>query len=933
MIQRAAQAAAAKAFAAKWKGRGYEKGESQKFWMELLHTVYGVANPADLLVFEQQVMLDHTSFIDVMIPATHVMIEQKSLGKSLTDPIRQSDGTLLKPIEQARRYAAALPYSARPRWIVSSNFAQFLVYDMETPNAEPQEILLKNLEREAYRLNFLVDADDEHIAKEMEVSIQAGELVGRLYDALAKEYRDMSDPHSQQSLNILCVRLVFALYAEDAGLFGRHAMFHDYLRDVPLPYFRQTLIQLFCVLDTPIAERDPYLNDALAAFPYVNGGLFAEKNIEIPQFTQEIVDILLDDASAGFDWSAISPTIFGAVFESTLNPATRRAGGMHYTSIENIHKVIDPLFLDALRDELARAKALKTETARRKALLDFQDKLAAGRYFDPAAGSGNFLTETYISLRRLENEVLRELYGREIVLGALDNPIKVSIAQFYGIEINDFAVTVARTALWIAESQMMKETESIVHMTLDFLPLRTYDHIHEGNALRMDWREVLPPSGNVRVMGNPPFVGYTYQTAGQKEDMAAIWRDDKGKPYPSIGKIDYVACWHFKAADYMQGTTVRTAFVSTNSITQGEQVALIWKPLTERFGVQIDFAWRTFTWNSESLDKAAVHCVIVGFSTVPHHEPRRLYESNIPTFCGNINFYLINAPTTFVESRAKPLCDVPAITTGNRPADGGHLIIEADDYEQFLRDEPNAAPYVKRFMGALEFINNKPRYCLWLVGMPPNVLRSMPRVLARVEACRQARLGGAPDRQKLADTPALFRETKNPEHFVIVPEVSSERRRYVPMGFQDADVIASNLLFIIPNATRYHFGVLTSNVHMAWMRAVCGRMKSDYRYSKSIVYNNFPWCAPTDEQRAAIAQTAQGILDARARYPESSLADLYDDVTMPPDLREAHRANDRAVMRAYGFSTKLTESACVAALMKRYEQLIQSENQGDVIKQ
>lgn len=922
MIQRAAQAAAAKAFAAKWKGRGYEKGESQKFWMELLHTVYGVANPADLLVFEQQVMLDHTSFIDVMIPATHVMIEQKSLGKSLTDPIRQSDGTLLKPIEQARRYAAALPYSARPRWIVSSNFAQFLVYDMETPNAEPQEILLKNLEREAYRLNFLVDADDEHIAKEMEVSIQAGELVGRLYDALAKEYRDMSDPHSQQSLNILCVRLVFALYAEDAGLFGRHAMFHDYLRDVPLPYFRQTLIQLFCVLDTPIAERDPYLDDALAAFPYVNGGLFAEKNIEIPQFTQEIVDILLDDASAGFDWSAISPTIFGAVFESTLNPATRRAGGMHYTSIENIHKVIDPLFLDALRDELARVKALKTETARRKALLDFQDKLAAGRYFDPAAGSGNFLTETYISLRRLENAVLRELYGREIVLGALDNPIKVSIAQFYGIEINDFAVTVARTALWIAESQMMKETESIVHMTLDFLPLRTYDHIHEGNALRMDWREVLPPSGNVRVMGNPPFVGARIMTAGsvQKEDVAAVFAGWK-----NIGNLDYVCCWYKRAADYMHGTSVRAAFVSTNSVTQGDSVATLWKPLFAA-GISIRFAHRTFIWNSESNNKAHVHCVIVGFGYEKPDAPT-IYANGQVSRVEHINAYLVDAADVFVESRSKPLCDVPEIGIGNKPIDGGHYLFTKEEMDAFLAKEPNAAPYFKAWYGAQEFIHRKPRYCLWLGACTPHELRQMPLCHARVEAVREFRRNSASEgTRKLADKPTRFHVENMPKgHFIIMPKVSSERRRYIPCGFMDDSVLCSDLVFLIPQATLYHFGVLTSNVHMAWMRVVCGRLEMRYTYSKDIVYNNFPWCAPTDEQKAAIAQTAQGILDARARYPESSLADLYDDVTMPPDLREAHRANDCAVMRAYGFSTKLTESACVAELMKSYQQLVQKK--------
>ncbi|WP_314093893.1 DNA methyltransferase [Selenomonas noxia] len=921
MIKSTAQVAAAKAFAAKWKGRGYEKGESQKFWMELLQTVYGIANPTDMLIFEQQVMLDHTSFIDVMIPATHVMIEQKSIGKSLTEPIKQSDGTLLKPIEQARRYAAALPYSARPRWIVSSNFAQFLIYDMETPNAEPQEILLENLEREAYRLNFLVDTGDAHIEKEMEVSIQAGELVGRLYDALAKEYRDMSDPHSQQSLNILCVRLVFALYAEDAGLFGKHAMFHDYLRDVPLPYFRQTLIQLFRVLDTPIAERDPYLNDALAAFPYVNGGLFAEENIEIPQFTQEIVDILLSDASAGFDWSVISPTIFGAVFESTLNPATRRAGGMHYTSIENIHKVIDPLFLDALCDELAAAKAQKTTAMRRKALLAFQEKLAVGRYFDPAAGSGNFLTETYISLRRLENEVLCELYGNEIVLGGLENPIRVTIAQFYGIEVNDFAVTVARTALWIAESQMMKETENIVHMVLDFLPLRTYDNIHAGNALRMDWRAVLPPSDNVRVMGNPPFVGARLMKSGsgQKEDVAAVFAGWK-----NFGNLDYVCCWYKRAADYMRGTKICTAFVSTNSVTQGDSVATLWKPLFAE-GITIHFAHRTFIWDSESNNKAHVYCVIVGFGYEKPAAPL-IYASGQANRANHINAYLVDAADVFVESRSKPLCDVPEIGIGCQPIDDGNYLFTKEEMDEFLAKEPKAAPYFKEWYGAQEFIHRKPRYCLWLGACAPHELRQMPLCRARVEAVREFRLKSPrAATRKLADTPTKLTATlQSTSDYILVPRHSSENRKYIPMGFLPATTACGDANMVIADAALYHFGILESNVHMAWMRMVAGRLKGDYRYSKGIVYNNFPWCAPSPEQKAAIEKTAQGILDARARYPESSLADLYDDVTMPPELREAHRANDRAVMRAYGFSTKLMESECVAELMKRYEQLVQN---------
>lgn len=920
----AAQAQAAREFAAKWKGRGYEKGESQKFWIELLRSVYGVENPADLLVFEQQVQLDHKSFIDVMIPTTHVMIEQKSLGKKLTDPIRQSDGTLLKPIEQARRYAAALPYSARPRWIVSCNFAQFLVYDMETPNAEPQEILLADLEREAYRLNFLIDAGDAHIQKEMEVSIQAGELVGRLYDALAKEYRDMSDPHSQKSLNILCVRLVFALYAEDAGLFGKHAMFHDYLRDVPLAFFRQTLIQLFRVLDTPIESRDPYLSDALAAFPYVNGGLFAEENIEIPQFTQEIVDVLLDDASAGFDWSAISPTIFGAVFESTLNPATRRAGGMHYTSIENIHKVIDPLFLDALRDELAAAKALKTETARRRALLAFQDKLAVGRYFDPAAGSGNFLTETYISLRRLENEVLRELYGQEIVLGALDNPIKVNIGQFYGIEINDFAVTVARTALWIAESQMMKETESIVHIALDFLPLRTYDNIHEGNALRMDWRAILPPTDAVRVMGNPPFVGKKEQSKEQKKDLLAVFENRRG-----IGNLDYVCAWYQKAARYCHGTTVLGAFVSTNSITQGEQAPVLWNVLSE--DLQPIFAYPTFVWSSETRasERAHVHCVIIGFGAkCLDVKEKALYQNGTMRPVQNISPYLTDAPMVIIQSRVDSICSgAPEMMYGSMPIDDGYFTLSDDDVAAIKKERADNAKFIRPYIGGAELIRNRKKWCLWLIGASPKELKASRLIWERIDSVRQFRLSsGREQTKKLADSPTLFGEIRQPDtDMLVIPKVSSERRRYIPIGFVHPSTIVSGSALIIPNADYYTFGVLMSNVHNAWMRLVAGRMKSDYQYSKNIVYNNFPWCTPTDEQRAAIEKTAQGILDARARYPESSLADLYDDVTMPPDLREAHRANDRAVMRVYGFSTKLTESACVAELMKQYEELVQKE--------
>lgn len=917
------QRLAAKSFVQSWTGKGYEKGESQPFWLQLLGEVLGVEHPAQFISFENQIMLDHTSFIDGTIESTHVLIEQKSLGKNLNQPIKQSDGSLLTPFQQAKRYAAELPYSKRPRWIVTCNFAEFYIYDMEKPFGEPEVVYLKDLEKDYYRLQFLVDSGSEHIEKEMQVSIAAGQIVGRLYDALLAQYKDAASEHSLKSLNMLCVRLVFCFYAEDAGIFGRRSMFHDYLEQYSAKDMRRALIELFKVLDTKAEERDPYLEEDLAAFPYVNGGLFENENIEIPQFTEEIRHLILTNASEDFDWSEISPTIFGAVFESTLNPETRRSGGMHYTSIENIHKVIDPLFLDALQDEFAQIKELKQAATVEKRLRAFQSKLADLVFLDPACGSGNFLTETYISLRRLGNRVLKELLGAQIVLGALENPIQVSISQFYGIEINDFAVTVAKTALWIAESQMMKETEDIVNMNLDFLPLKTNAYITEANALRIDWESVVPKARLNYIMGNPPFVGYSLQSKEQKADMLAIYVDEKGKPYKTAGKIDYVAGWYFKAAQLMHSTAIRTAFVSTNSITQGEQVASVWKPLYERFGVHIDFAHRTFRWDSEASLKAHVHCVIVGFSEAANAAARIIYDEGSVQKAENINAYLVEAPDIFIESNKLPLCDVPKMTTGNRPADGGHLIIEAAEYDEFVKKEPAALKYIKKLTGAAEFINNKKRYCLWLVGVSPAELRKMPEVMKRVELCRNDRLNATDaGRRKLADTPMLFRETKNPKSYIIVPATSSESRRYIPIGFLDDNTIPTNAAVIIPEADLFNFGILTSNVHMAWMRAVAGRLKSDYRYSKDIVYNNFPWPTPTPAQKERIEKTAQAILDARALYPESSLADLYDELTMPVELRKAHRANDKAVMEAYGFWGRLnSEAACVAELMKLYKAL------------
>ena len=916
--------AAAKQFAADWQGKGYEKGHSQTFWLSLLQKVYGVEEPDKFITFEDQIMLDHTSFIDGFIPSTHVLIEQKSLGKELNKPIKQSDGSLLSPFQQAKRYAAELPYSQRPRWIVTCNFAEFYVYDMERPTGDPEIIKLCDLEKEYYRLQFLVDTGDTNIKKEMEVSLQAGEIVGVLYDALLKQYKAPEAEDTLKSLNALCVRLVFCLYAEDAGIFGSKSMFHDYLRDIPASGIRKALVELFRILDQKPEQRDKYLaddNPALAAFPYVNGGLFSDENIEIPPFTEELKNLLLEKASGDFDWSVISPTIFGAVFESTLNPETRRSGGMHYTSIENIHKVIDPLFLDGLRSELEEIKEIAVDKTRKARLDTFQSKLAGLTFLDPACGSGNFLTETYLSLRKLENEVLR--CATDQISMDLDGIIQVSIGQFYGIEINDFAVTVAKTALWIAESQMMKETEDVVHMSLDFLPLKSYANITEGNALRLDWESVVPKGKLKYIMGNPPFVGYSLQSKGQKEDILSVYVDEKGKPYKTAGKIDYVSGWYFKAAQLMQGTDIRTAFVSTNSITQGEQVAGVWKPLYDRFGIHIDFAHRTFRWDSEASIKAHVHCVIVGFSSAPNQTPKRIYTMERYQEAENINPYLLDAPNAFVDSRNTPLCNIPKMIYGNKPVDGGNLIIEQSEIEDFVSKEPKAKPYIKQLIGAKEFINGQLRWCLWLVGVSPAELRSMPLVLNRVQKVKEMR-ESSPDSgaQKLALTPTTFRETNNPISAIVIPCHSSENRRYIPMGFIDNSIVVTNAVLFIPEASVYHLGILTSNVHMAWMRAVCGRIKSDYRYSKEVVYNNFPWPAPTDVQKAKIEQTAQAILDARALYPDSSLADLYDELTMPPELRKAHQQNDRAVMQAYGFDVATTtETSCVAELMRMYQKL------------
>ena len=921
----------AKAFIERWENRGNERQDTQSFWLDLLQSVYGIENPSEYIRFEDTVMMDHTSFMDGYIDATKVLIEQKGANKDLSKAIKQSDGSFLTPFQQAKRYSANLPYSKQPRWIITCNFKEFYVYDMEKPHGEPTVIRLEDLEKEAYRLEFIVGTTNEHLEREMAISMEAGEIVREIYSGLLKQYKNPDNPESLHAMNQLIVRLVFCFYAEDAGMFGKKTMFHDYLARFSSRDFRRGLLDLFNVLNTPIDERDPYLDDELSAFPYVNGGMFAENNLEVPQFTDELRESILEHASSSFDWSEISPTIFGAVFESTLNPETRRSGGMHYTSIENIHKVIDPLFLDALKEELNEIRQIKQPATLKKRAQQFQEKLSRLVFFDPACGSGNFLTETYLSLRRLENEAIKLYVGDTVLLDVGYDLVKVKISQLYGIEINDFAVSVANAALWIAESQMLEETLSIAYSNMQFLPIKSYSNIVEGNALKLNWEEIVPKEKLSYIIGNPPFVGHSIQNEQQKKEIRSIYVDENGKEYNLAGKIDYVAGWYFKAASLISNTNIKVAFVSTNSICQGEQVVGVWQPLYKRFGVNIDFAYQTFKWGSEAKDKAAVHCVIVGFSTNHNNEKKQLFSSTDKLdLVDNINPYLLSGKTIFVESVKTPICPVSPMYFGSKPTDGGYFFLTPEEKQVIVRKEPQSEKYIRKVLGAQEYINNVERYCLWLVGITPSELKSSPMIYERVKKVREFRLASkAESTRKFADRPTEFKQNAQPNKpYLIVPRVSSENRRYVPIGYIDPEVIATDATQIIPNATLYEFGVITSNVHMAWMRTVAGRLKSDYRYSSTIVYNTFPWPKITEEQKEYISKTAQGILDARALESESSLADLYNDVIMPVELRKAHQANDIAVMKAYGMIKKvngkdklMSETETISKLFEMYEEL------------
>ena len=930
----------AAAFAAEWSGRGYEKGDAQVFWTELLQQIVGMQNISRNVRVEYRTASG--GFIDCLIPDAGVIVEQKGLGIDLDKP-EERQGRMVTPFEQALTYAESFPRNRQPRFVVVCNFSTFRVHDRDAcPRAELAgkyvEFTLEELGRNPHLLDFVTDPANSRSEREKQVSMEAGRLIGELHALLQAQYIDPESEESQKALNILCVRLVFCLFCEDAALFPKAALLNN-LRTVEPKNMRVALKRLFKALATPIEKRDPY-DKSVKPFPYVNGGLFAEES-EIPNFADEIKFKLLFEVSQQTDWSQISPTIFGGIFESTLNPETRRSGGMHYTSPENIHKVIAPLFLDGLQEELdsIRSQEGVTPRKRKNALRRFRKKLSSLKFLDPACGSGNFLTETYLSLRRLEDDVLSELNDGqvEMVLGdeTEEDTKRVTLSQFYGIEINDFAANVARTALWIAQLQANNETDMLLDISAEDFPLRDSANIVEANALRIDWDDVLPASECNYIMGNPPFVGSSLCSKVQKSEIVDLF----GKKVKRSSSLDYVSGWFYKSAETMKSNPlISTALVSTNSITFGEQVYPIWQTLSERFNTTIDFAWKTFVWNNEATDQAHVHVVVIGFSS---HQSNHKYiydSSGVYHEAKSINPYLIDAPWILVSSRAKPLTYAPKMINGCKPTDGGNYIFKPEEMKEFLSLEPNAAKWFHPFLGSYELINGKERFCLYLGDASIAEIAKMPLVRERIEAVRKMRMASsaAPTR-KAADNPQhFFFEAIPQQNYIAIPEVSSQRRKYIPAAFLSPKIMSSNKLLMIPEGNLYEFGILLSQFHNAWMRVITGRLKSDYQYSGAIVYNNFIWPGVTKDKlsvpvkdavsvqiREKIEQCAQRVLDARTSITDASLADMYnpDNEWMFPDLAKAHRELDAAVEAAYGVDFQGDEEKIVAHLFKLYAEL------------
>jgi len=918
---------------------GYEKGKTQQFWNSILKCFNPNINLSGTVSYEKQVKdpeTGNTRFIDGYILETKVLIEQKSSNIPLDKPELQSDGTSLTPFQQAERYDNLLPQNEKARYIVCSNFRTIEIHDRNKPLEPPTVIPFTEdgVARNYYRLKFLVDKESSLTALEIAVSKNAALLIGSLYnDIIALYKKEEITPKLLHDLNVFCVRMVFCFYAEDSLVFPKKDMFGNFLK----PFtnnrigFRIILKHIFGVLNTPYEERDSEEKE-LNLFPYINGGLF-EKKTQLPRFSESIALTITQKISLGFDWSPINPAIFGAMFESTLSSDDRREGGMHYTTTDNIDKALAPLFLGDLRQKLDSAVRIADPKEKRETLLWLQDTLAGIRILDPACGSGNFLTYAYMELRRIENKILYELLTDGYVLP--ENPIKVSLSQFYGFEINDFAVDVAKTALWISQNQMLHETQQILGLSLPELPLCNIDTFHCVNSLRINWEDFVKPQYLDFIVGNPPFVGARLMNAAQKEDVVNIF----GNGWKNTGNMDYVTCWYKRAFDFIkQNPKIRCAFVSTNSICQGEQVANLWKPLMEN-GLNIDFAYRTFRWESDSVGMAHVHCVIIGWSADGSSANGRpaactptIYNADGTTeHAKNINAYLLDGENIFVESRNTPICDVPEIGIGNKPIDDGNYLFSEEEKSDFIKKEPKSEQYFRPWVGSDEFINNKKRYCLWLGDANPLELTKMPLVMKRINAVKKFRLKSKSEgTNKIADKPTRFHVENLPKNdYLLIPSVSSEKRKYIPIGFMNKDVIASNLVLIIHNATLYEFGILTSIVHNAWMRVVAGRLESRYRYSKDIVYNNFPWpewsadgSSAMGRLAASIPDAAQKILDIREKYLSqgASLATLYGENLdmLFHDLSTAHRELDKIVLKLYGLKPNATEPEMVAKLFEMY---------------
>jgi len=913
-------------FAADWKKQCDEDSDAQTFWNDLLREIFGIDKPRNFIEFEKRVSFEgHTHKIDAYIQSTRVLIEQKSSDKSLSEKYKQSDDKYLTPLEQAFRYAENMDYGERPRWIVTCNFSEFRIYYTQKfffyyEIAEPVIIKLENLPDEYNRLKFLVDPDDTTILDDVNFSKMALLKIDKIRDEFRQRYTENPVDGWREFLYKICTRLVFCFFADDLHLFNEdneEKIFSNYLKRFKGKAQMDALENIFDVLATPVHLRGN-LDTDLQKFPYVNGKLFDEKII-LPDYKgyhttplDETIRSKQFQTEEKFHWEKISPPIFGAMFEDALNPDTRRSGGMHYTSVENIHKVIDPLFLNDLQAEFQTVKRVRKNKLAK--LKEFQNKLASLTFLDPACGSGNFLTETFLSVRGLENEVIREMYKIDQNLFD-ENPVKVRIENFFGIEIHAYAVAVSQVAMWIANLQMLRNTENILSKKLNPLPLKNIPQIICANALQIDWNKIVSKDKLNYIIGNPPFVGARLMTDKQKSDVNKLFAGWK-----NLGNLDYVSCWYKKAADFIKGTKIECAFVSTNSICQGESVGTLWKNLP----VKINFAYTTFKWSSESDKMAAVHCVIIGFA-IKSRRKKFIYDGEIKIPAKNINAYLVDAEDVYIVSRKDPLCNVPSIGIGNKPIDNGNYLFNKSEMADFIKLEPAAKKYFHKWYGADEFIKGKERWCLWLGDCTDEELKKLPHCMERVNAVKEYRLESKslPTR-KLSETPARFHVENMPKtNYLLIPRVSSENREYIPIGFLTPDVIASDAVHIIPGAGLYEFGVLTSSVHMAWTRVVCGRLKSDYRYSKDIVYNNFIWCRPSAAQKKLIETTAQKILDVRADFKGQTLAYLYNEKTMPDKLRAAHKENDRAVMAAYGFDESMTEFETVSALMTLYKNFLQ----------